>query len=359
MDAEATDLDRRMREMFADDRLDPVAWPDPVGRIEALVARRRRTWWRRVSACVAALALVGALAVVRLTVLAPVEQPPAPPAVPWLDLPYEEPKYQYPPARPPARPCQPADLVATLDDPEERPPTGAFGADLVIRGRGPGPCTLAGAPHLIATDAETGRRGRLPARVEPVASGGGVQVPATLIGEEAARIIVTSSPDCDGPVRRYRSVSVWIAGREYPVRDLDLESTCPITVTDWHVQRDALPVSEAWLALEVGIEAPSTARLGQTLRYVVTLHNPTGAAVALEPCPTYGHTIVGPDRPYSTSLKLNCAVARIPAGGSVRFAMELTVPATVGTGLGRLEWRLGGYDPGDSRSSEVMITIVP
>src|SRR5262249_57267871 len=93
----------------------------------------------------------------------------------------------------------------------------------------------------------------------------------------------------------------------------------------------------AWNGLTVSLELPATVHIGQTFEYVAVLANPTGADVALTPCPNYDVTL--------TKVKaggfhqLNCAVAAIPARGAVRFAMRLAVADYTPTGESTLDWR--------------------
>jgi hypothetical protein len=90
------------------------------------------------------------------------------------------------------------------------------------------------------------------------------------------------------------------------------------------------------------ITAPESVARGETLRYTVTLTNPTNAAIKLAPCPSYTQSLHTEGRTQNSTYMLNCAGAagQIPARSSVSFAMEAVVPADM-TGLGvKLSWSL-------------------
>lgn len=87
---------------------------------------------------------------------------------------------------------------------------------------------------------------------------------------------------------------------------------------------------------------------GQELRYAVTLANPTGADIALNPCPGYveerfstGSAIVEPVNERSLR-RLNCRTrSAIPAGRSLRFEMRTDVPRSLSAGRElTITWRL-------------------
>ncbi len=83
-------------------------------------------------------------------------------------------------------------------------------------------------------------------------------------------------------------------------------------------------------------------RPGGVLHYVVALTNTGNQAVRLSPCPSY-YEKIGPflgDTPQTAvpTYQLNCAIASIAPGATVRFAMELAIPATIPPGPENLEW---------------------
>jgi hypothetical protein len=152
--------------------------------------------------------------------------------------------------------------------------------------------------------------------------------------------------------------------------------------------------------LEARLEVPASVRRGTRASFAVVLTNPTDRAVRLVPedgpgpvsttpeplpasvaptapdCPVYamrldvlpagsaGHAVPGYARPVqepigwndaSTILALNCRPApSIGAHESVRFLMELAVPATMPVGQGWLSWdadRFGAFRAPSGRPS--------
>jgi hypothetical protein len=87
------------------------------------------------------------------------------------------------------------------------------------------------------------------------------------------------------------------------------------------------------------LNLPQRVQAGQPLRYTVTLTNTSTQPVVLDPCPSYieilGQKIVW------ASYQLNCAAARpIPPGGSLTFAMQLDLPASLPAGAQGVRWVL-------------------
>jgi hypothetical protein len=84
---------------------------------------------------------------------------------------------------------------------------------------------------------------------------------------------------------------------------------------------------------------PDSAEPGSTVSYVVRLANPTARDIALDPCPSYTQHANGDE--VSQTLLLNCAEApSIPAGGSIDFAMELTLAPDTGDSVIKVGWHL-------------------
>ena len=113
------------------------------------------------------------------------------------------------------------------------------------------------------------------------------------------------------------------------------------------------------------MQVPKEVRLGERLKYVVELQNPTGRDIELNPCPAY-YSAFG-EGSTSTSLEsyLNCADAppAIPARGSLRFAMEIEVPSEVFKpgDAGTVYWRLpaAGASQYWHDSSDAPSTVIP
>jgi hypothetical protein len=95
-------------------------------------------------------------------------------------------------------------------------------------------------------------------------------------------------------------------------------------------------------ALRAVGDAPATAARGSTFTYTVTLTNPTTAAIVLLPCPSYteGMSDNAGDQDKATWL-LNCQAAQqIPAGSSLTFSMQYTVPSSFPAGEVKWFWAL-------------------
>jgi Protein of unknown function (DUF4232) len=108
--------------------------------------------------------------------------------------------------------------------------------------------------------------------------------------------------------------------------------------------------------IHVALSLPSSARDGTTLRYLITLTNPTDTAVRLNPCPSYTEAIYAPGAPSDGSRALafflNCdTVHRIDPGGRVRFRMRLRLPALPPV-QAKFSWHLN--TPGEPGSGAVL-----
>ena len=98
-------------------------------------------------------------------------------------------------------------------------------------------------------------------------------------------------------------------------------------------------------ALKVSLEVPDHATAGQALHYVVILTNPTSNPIALSPCPAYQERINTQGGGVVADYVLDCAPApTIAPGASVRFAMELNIPAPLpASDDAALVWSLDPY----------------
>jgi Domain of unknown function (DUF4232) len=91
--------------------------------------------------------------------------------------------------------------------------------------------------------------------------------------------------------------------------------------------------------LRVSVTLPASARAGTTLRYVVTLINPTLHTVRLA-CPSYTEAISTPELHRSLSYLLNCGtVHAIEPHQRIRYQMQLAIPDTP-PGWAKLAWHL-------------------
>jgi hypothetical protein len=355
-------VEDRLRAVLADDELALPAWPDPVSRVHAGIARRRR--WRRLvgSFLATALAIVTA-GVVSTAVLSPAAPQPSPSpvspttgVVAWIDHPVgDEVLFPGPTARPSARPCTANDLPRTISVNQ----VGAMGhiyTQVTLENAGASRCTLAGSPRLIGTNTKTGARGAISTQhtdANPVES----PLPAIVDPGEPAILFIVSGLACDGGLNTttYRNVSLQIFGRSYPL-DHDISTTCPLEMTDWvlNVAFEPPPTPD-YAELIPTLDAPATVRIGEPFSFTVTLRNPTDKPIRLNPCPAYE---VGVYK-SATRLWLNCPVGGIPANGSLRFAMVFT--ATVlppPEQQAYLTWQLIDYNL-TTKEARIPVRVVP
>jgi len=98
-------------------------------------------------------------------------------------------------------------------------------------------------------------------------------------------------------------------------------------------------------ALKVTLDVPDHGAAGQTLHYVVTLTNPTAFPIGLRPCPAYMERINSVGGGVAVDYVLDCAaVPTIAPGASVRFAMELAIPASMpASDKAAIVWSLDPY----------------
>ncbi|MDI1462142.1 DUF4232 domain-containing protein [Catellatospora sp. KI3] len=254
-----------------------------------------------------------------------------PDTVPWQLNGVQAPERELEPPREVARLCTAADLPATADLISEDGVTGTKLHYIGVRNTGPSRCSLGGVPVLLSG----GRT--VPVEIDPpkLTGNGDEERPATIDPGERAQFTIGSSVSCgSGDGRGYRDISVRLADRDLSIPGLTMTSTCPIGITGVHRIRQEQPARPRFDHLTARIEAPARVKAGANLDYTVVLTNPGRTAVALDPCPTYDESLYKARELYL----LNCAPGTIPAGGSIRFAMRLTVPDYTPAREWRLEW---------------------
>jgi hypothetical protein len=344
-------LEQDLRRILRDPRRSLSPAPDIVQRVHAGMARRRAR--RRAVAAASAAASAAALAVILAAgvsaVLTGDGRPDSAGVVPWLDAPvapYSPVPSATPSPRPAAPACRGADLRLVGVDREGA--TGHTGTVVTVENAGPSRCTLSGSPELTGL---TGAGSRVPIPTEggtffdPLYSG---ERPATIDPRERAGLTIESSLICSGgapaSTTTYRRVRIRLAdGTTFDVADR-LDSTCPFRIGTWYRPMQSPPEptepAEPWPTLHARLEGvPTTVRAGEPLDYVVELANTGATDLTLDPCPAYAEVLGSARADY----RLNCAaVAVIPAGGSVRFAMRLDVGASVPSRPAKLVWSLHG-----------------
>lgn len=243
-------LEDRLRDTLIDDRLALPSWPDATTRVRAGV-RRRRQRRATVAAATAGVAVAAVFsAAPMLTHANRATQLTGSPAttgsaLPGLGQPVDpgsvSPSESASASQSPgatARSCTAGDLSPTA---KAGPATGAGGHTLnVVRltNGSSSTCTLAGFPDLIATDAGTGTRTSLhPKQGTYFDAASGKRYPATIKPGEDASVDIETASGCNGGMgqpQRYRDVALVVAGRQYPVPGLSLQTWCPVAVGAWY-----------------------------------------------------------------------------------------------------------------------------
>lgn len=353
-----TDASRRtaehLRELTA-----PPAVGDPLGRVLARAARQEgRRRWTTVAAAVAATALVATSAQVAL------DSPPQPTAdsnvVPWrLQLAGPE---SFPALRDKGEPGLASCTASQM----------SVLAGEAVTAAGDGAATQAGSVTVPVTITNEGQRCQLPAEADVVVvdgSGsplegaasvgrGGVAYtpPPALEAGASASTTVGWSSWC-GPDVGDWSVSVRLEGTPTVATVPGQAAPPPCGPAGdgavvggglWQLLNEfEQPLLDPRGALMATLTAPDRARLGETLRTVLRLENPSKGPVRLDPCPSLGWAMDQNPSPGLTAtgavFRLNCedAPEAVPAGGAVSFALELPLsPALSDGALAPGRWSL-------------------
>jgi hypothetical protein len=207
-------------------------------------------------------------------------------------------------------------------------------------------CLLKGYPHVVATQ---------PGRRDVVAADGGYMVGRERAGDMppggVTWLNLETDRDCPAryanpgryPTLVYHAVTVSIRGCGLVIIHQPFDVLCGLFTGQFAVtgppQRSAQP---PWAGVRAGLELPAPVAAGSVLRYVADLTSPAGKPMRLSPCPGYfgGIGVAG-----KTVLELNCAAVpgrQLPAHQTVRFAMQLPVPAGTPTGPARVGWSIAG-----------------
>lgn len=217
--------------------------------------------------------------------------------------------------------------------------------ELVFTNVGARPCLLRGYP-AISAETQTGSRRTLRRR-----RGGtyfGRLVPDLRPGGHVFLDLATST-GCEGgrkPAVRYRRLLFALPqGGSVQGEQVSISEDCGLSMSAFglpsrysqpHPAPGTAGTLQARLRLSAGVRAGTT-----TLRYVVTLSNPTTTAVRLHPCPGYSEGLYVAGLVVHRSFALNCdSVRTIPAHGRVRYAMRLTLPRPAVAGIAKIGWNL-------------------
>jgi hypothetical protein len=221
-----------------------------------------------------------------------------------------------------------------------------------FRNAGTGPCLLRGFPRVVASE---------PGKPPFVATDGGFfvghdDVAATLSPGESAALSLETDTNCQAryavpntfPTNLYHTVTVSIPGGGNVVLAGDFDVECGLFTGQFSVAQPPQQYSQSPVAgVTVQVEVPKAVEAGAVLRYVVALTNPTSHDMVLSPCPSYQQGLGAAGKAIRA---LNCETVRsIAAGQTVRFAMQLDVPADTPAGPSQVYWNIAAV-------SDVMIS---
>jgi hypothetical protein len=350
------DLDRALRDLLTDEHLHLPTRPDAARIVRDGVRRRRRR--RAIVVSTAAAATVGAVIAAATTLPAALNaggHHPATPVQPtlrydvsWVGI--APPTAWSPKPVPPPPPT--LDAPRCLADQLKVGPAvendggGVIFTTIRLRNISSHPCQLVGTPARVAAQAP-GLPDVVATRGLHLDSGGvGGDLPPGHLGY----LTVETDRDCSPSNARggasstgtYTSLSVTLpsgssfnlpaklnAGCGFLTGGLGVDVPPPTTPTDARSHLIAI------------VETPRTMRAGSA-SYVVTLSNPTDAAISLRHCPGYledlsnGGLGVVDDR-----YALNCSqVHAIAPHTSVRYQMRIGIPVDVTPGTYTLRWSL-------------------
>jgi hypothetical protein len=273
----------------------------------------------------------------------------------WLDSPATPPTPPGPPSVPTARPCTATDLPASTTFEPTQGLSQAESYLIHLPNTATTPCTLPSDASLLYTD-QHGRTQLLPTDHAAIANPGGPAGPATIGPGQTATLTVVISHACTGDPVSYQGISVEQSGKRIPVPGLSLGGTCStVHIGRWQPPQPppSPPPSLRYGALSAQLDPPASSHPGATLDYVLTLANPTTHPVPLDPCPVYQETIYKQQATY----RLNCTAGSIPAGGSLRFSMRITVPPYTPAGHTRITWTILEAD-GPSTTASAPIDVI-
>lgn len=202
-----------------------------------------------------------------------------------------------------------------------------------------GPCSLTGYPDAVAMFG-----GEV---VGAVAEGTIVPDPYAsrdlLPGDSAVAVLVTStgcrtsgSPDrrSDRIVFRFEDGDIGV--------DLSMSLLCRLGISRFGSDHADPDTHAPYESLEARLLLPESVPAGDDLRFVVAVTNPTGTPVSLERCPGWRYQAVQGGTPLvfsaDTERQFDCAAAPvIPAGGTVRYEMQVALPGA-NPGVLHLGW---------------------
>jgi hypothetical protein len=286
--------------------------------------------------------------------------------VPWIDRPappYHAPAPRVVPYSTKAPPCRAEQLAVG----ERRAGVGLGNVleRFAFRNLGEAACLLGGFPQVTGVTAN-GIRRSVPARRSPDGTYFGTLVPADIAPGERGFLDFATGDGCQdasGSVKRYRALvfALPAGGGLLSAPESSLVMMCgflKMSQLGLPAPEPTGPTPEPGTpdTLTVSVAMPAEARAGATLRFVVTLANPTAIGVRLTPCPRYDEGIYTVSGRASRWYWLNCETVRlIAAHARVCYAIDLPIPAEVPAGFAKFWWALGTPNE-PSRGGGVTIT---
>jgi hypothetical protein len=381
------ELERSLRELLTDERLDVPLPPGAVGAVHAGV-RRRRAATRAVLAVSAVVAvLLGASIAVTGSGLphkakvalggdddppgtpsppatvssSPmVSKPPSPQRIAWNPRPYDGNAFAADVAA-----CQASQLRLSLG--EFQGATGAAAGGIEATNTG-APCRLDGSPVVVGlaaagtqlTDGQSALDDEVPVSSATLPEGGTATALVVVYGDTSA---------CLGPVSTFRVEPVlgaepvalaahWVDGGDVVPRcgsvpDDEQQNHYRLAVGGWEVPATR---NDPAYALPAALRrTPTEVMQGTELRYQVMVQ--TSGAMG-QPCQPFRERLVSPDGSVvaSETYLLPCREIQASAGDLVYLTMRLQVPPSAPVGDLRLEWQVPTFLP---VQAAVTVTAAP
>jgi hypothetical protein len=381
------ELERSLRELLTDERLDVPVRPGAVGAVHDGV-RRRRAATRAVMAVSAVVAvLLGAGAVVAGSGLShkakvalggdddptgttspPAEVSPSPtiskPAPPqriaWDPRPYDGPAF----LAVDTTPCRPDQLTLSLG--EWQGATGAVAGPILATNNGTG-CRLDGIPSVVGLSADGS-----PIAYQQPPQGEAVTATVQLHPGETALAVLVINGDaarCLGPVDRLQVGVAGDADTPLEVRWVDGGGVTPrcgtaaedqqedhytVSSAGWELDSQAKESAEPLLSATMR-RSSTTAQQGTVLHYQLMVDKDAAGG---RPCTPFRQELVQQDGTVAATeaYLLPCPAIRQATSDQVVLDMQLLVPVDTPVGLLRLEWQTPDGQP---VAAAVHVTAAP
>lgn len=270
-------------------------------------------------------------------------------AVPWLNQPVAAKGAAMPAAAPSLRSCASTDLRIAAG------PAGAYRGQATQEVRftniGTDACHLTGFPDVQLMPDNEAPQTVGASELAPQLANERIDLAP---GDEVVMLLGTPG-FCEAANRPQRKINKRLrlglhGGGLKVLEGIHIDTLCGrATVVQFHAVRGQAPAAAKASKLDSALDqligtlsAPDEATRGSTVRYTVTLSNPTGNAISLASCPAYTQSLYADGKAADSTLRLNCGAvgAQIAANTSVSFDMQAQVPADFAGGNIKLSWKL-------------------